>query len=321
VAFNIKGNFMNSQNVYCMSEDTYIPEFFGLKEQTIQLRPGIEIVLGDFHLTQRRNFCFFSSENVCELVFVLSGKFNNRIYSLKEDVAITPLCAALWLTPRLEAQHDCFPDSDIRFVCVRIKRQLLSEIVGEYLRQVPEDFRLVLENKKDCLYCRFSRMTIPMQSAARQVFECPYEGVMKKLFLEGKALELISHLMEYHFGGKGKKGDTIPAQDKKLIEYARDILVENMEEPLSLSELARNSGINETKLTRGFRKVYGTSVFGYLRDFRLEKARMLIETGDMNVTEVAYAVGYSSPSHFTRIFTKAYDTNPRQYLNGFRHPM
>jgi AraC-like DNA-binding protein len=64
-----------------------------------------------------------------------------------------------------------------------------------------------------------------------------------------------------------------------------------MEAPLSLPELAGYAGINETKLKRGFRKVYGTSVFGYLRNQRLDKARILLETGDMNVSEVAYSVG------------------------------
>jgi AraC-like DNA-binding protein len=142
---------------------------------------------------------------------------------------------------------------------------------------------------------------------------------MKKIFLEGKALELISHLMAYHFGGSAEKKVPLEKREKKQIDLARDILLDHMETPLSLAELARNAGISETKLTRGFRKLYGTSVFGYLRNHRLDKARMLLETGDMNVTEVAYAVGYASPSHFTRTFAKHYGSNPGEYLQGFRH--
>ncbi|MCP4117756.1 MAG: helix-turn-helix transcriptional regulator [Desulfobacteraceae bacterium] len=279
----------------------------------------MQLILGDFHLTEQRNFDFHSSRDVCEFVFVLSGKFQNRLCGLREDVNIAPLSASLWMTPGLEGHHDCFPGADIRFVCVRIQRSLLAELAGEYLGRVPEDFRLVLENKQDRLYYRFSRMTIPMQSAARQIFQCPYPGAMGKIFLEGKALELISHLMAYHFGGTVEKKDPLRKREEKQIELARDILLEHMETPLSLAELARHAGISETKLTRGFRKVYGASVFGYLRNHRLDKARMLLETGDMNVTEVAYAVGFSSPSHFTRTFAGQYGSNPREYLRGFRH--
>ncbi len=310
---------MHTKQPHDFFKNTHLPAYFGPKQETILLRPGMALILGDFYLTKQRLFDFYSSQDVCEFVFVLSGKFQNRLYGLRENVNITPLFAALWLTPRLEGHHDCFPNSGICFVCVRIHRSLLVEIAGEYLRRVPEDFRLVLENKQDRLYYRFSRMTIPMQSAARQIFQCPYLGAMQKIFLEGKALELISHLMAYHFGGSVEEKDPLQKRDKKQIELARDILLEHMEAPLSLAEIARYAGISETTLTRGFRRVYGTSVFGYLRNHRLDKARMLLETGDMNVTEVAYAVGYSSPSHFTRTFAKQYGSNPREYLRGFRH--
>ncbi len=310
---------MHPQQPHYILPNMNLPGFFGPKQQAVLLRPGMELIMGNFHLVKQRSFHFYSSQDVCEFVFVLSGKFQNRLYGLKEDVKITPLFAALWLTPRLEGHHDCFSNTDICFVCVRIHRSLLVEIAGEYLRLVPEEFRLVLECKQDRLYYRFSRMTIPMQVAVRQIFQCPYTGPMEKIFLEGKALELISHLMAYHFGGRVEKKDSLPEREKKQIEFARDFLVEHMETPRSLAELAKHAGISETKLTRGFRKVYGTSVFGYLRNHRLDQARMLLETGDMNVTEIAYFVGYSSPSHFTRTFTKYHGSNPSAYLRGFRH--
>jgi AraC-like DNA-binding protein len=95
--------------------------------------------------------------------------------------------------------------------------------------------------------------------------------------------------------------------------------MERMENPPSLPELARTAGLNETKLKRGFRQLYGTSVFGYLRNQRLDKACMLLASGEMNVTEVPYAVGFSSPSHFTRMFTRHCGVKPKDYLRGFRH--
>ncbi|MFP4567016.1 MAG: helix-turn-helix transcriptional regulator [Spirochaetaceae bacterium] len=60
--------------------------------------------------------------------------------------------------------------------------------------------------------------------------------------------------------------------------------------------------MNCNKLKYGFREVFGTTVFGQLRNLRLEEARHLIEDGDHSVTEAAFAVGYSSLSHFARTF-------------------
>lgn len=71
-------------------------------------------------------------------------------------------------------------------------------------------------------------MTVPMQFAAQQIFQCPYNGDMKKLFLESKTLELISHLMTYHFGPHTGAGTLISENGLKLIKKARDFLVESM---------------------------------------------------------------------------------------------
>ena len=310
---------MQVQQHYRTSENNGIPEFPDQETQIVLLRPGFELIIGDYQVAERVKVNFDSCNNTCEFVFFLSGKIRNWIYGFRKDMEITPLFAALWLTPSLDSYTDYFPGPDVRFVGVRINRLLLAEIAGEYLRQVPEDFRLILENRQERLYYRFSTMTIPMQSAAQQIFNCPYQGGMKKLFLESKALELISHLMAYHFGGTIDKDAGLPGSDLKQIKLARDILLEHMEAPPSLPELAGYAGTNETKLKRGFRKVYGTSVFGYLRNQRLDKARMLLETGDMNVTEVAYSVGYSSPAHFTLAFTKHCGITPKDYLRGFRN--
>lgn len=290
-----------------------VPDYFGEQEQVMVLRDGLALVFGQFCLKKRQVFSFYSSEEVCEFAFVLSGTFQNRFPGRSEDLTITPLSATIWLTPRMPAQHDCGPGSDISFVCVRIRRKLLTEMAGSYLHQAPERFRRILENRENSLFYRLSPMTLPMQAAARQVFACPYQGAMRRLFLEAKALELISHLMEFHFGGTR----VAPPRHTKQIARAHDLLLENMESPPSLSELARQSGINETLLTREFRKQYGTSVFAYLRDQRLKKAQMLLETDERNITEIAYALGYASPSHFTRLFTKAYGIPPREYRNRF----
>lgn len=241
---------MRAQQHYRTSENNGIPEFPDQETQSVLLRPGFDLNIGDYQVAERVKVNFDSRENVCEFCFILSGKIRSWIYGFRKDVEVTPLFAALWLTPRLESYTDFFPGQDVHFLCVRINRSMLAEIAGEYLRQVPEDFRLILENRQERLYYRFSTMTIPMQSAVQQVFNCPYQGGMKKLFLESKALELISHLMAYHFGWAIDKDAGLPGSDLKQIKLARDILLEHMEEPPSLPELAGYAGINETKLKR-----------------------------------------------------------------------
>ena len=114
------------------------------------------------------------------------------------------------------------------------------------------------------------------------------------MFLESRATELLAlqfaqwNLMES--ASPVKQSDyLLRTNDIDRLNCARDILEQRMEEPPSLLELARLVGLNDYKLKQGFRQVFGTTVFGYLREYRLEKARQLLSTDTMSVTEVAFA--------------------------------
>ena len=88
------------------------------------------------------------------------------------------------------------------------------------------------------------------------------------------------------------------------------MLIKDIENPSDLVGLARMAGLSRSKLHHNFRAVYGATPFDYLRDRRLEKARISLDEGDMGVTEVAYSVGYSSLSHFAGVFKQYFGMSP-----------
>jgi transcriptional regulator GlxA family with amidase domain len=65
-------------------------------------------------------------------------------------------------------------------------------------------------------------------------------------------------------------------KDEDNIREAEFLLMNNLETPPSLPELARRVGINKTKLSQGFREIFGTSVFNHIRSLRLERGRELL---------------------------------------------
>jgi len=64
----------------------------------------------------------------------------------------------------------------------------------------------------------------------------------------------------------------------------------------------------------GFKQLYGKSVNQYIRDVRIEMAKVLIETSDLNITEITYAIGINSRSYFSKLFKERYSLSPKQYL-------
>lgn len=79
--------------------------------------------------------------------------------------------------------------------------------------------------------------------------------------------------------------------------------------------LARQVGLNDFKLKLGFRQVFGTTVFGYLHEHRMEQAQLLLQERRMNVEEVARTVGYANRSSFAA-FRKKFGINPKYYTRS-----
>lgn len=104
---------------------------------------------------------------------------------------------------------------------------------------------------------------------------------------------------------------SISATDVTRLQQVKSFLLEHYLEPsLSLGLLCRRFGLNEFKLKKGFKQLFGHTVFGYVQEMRMKTARQILAEGKMNVNEVADHLGYSSPNHFSTAFKKMYGIPP-----------
>ncbi len=151
------------------------------------------------------------------------------------------------------------------------------------------------------------------------MMHCRYSGDVKKIYLEGKALELIAVFMDEVISENGKYG-AVPALSSADIEAlgnARRILDGNIVSPPTISELARLVYLNEYKLKAGFRELFGMPIHAYIIDKRLELARVLITEQRLGVAEAALLVGYSNTNYFTKKFKTKYGIKPSEYRKSF----
>jgi len=108
----------------------------------------------------------------------------------------------------------------------------------------------------------------------------------------------------------------LKSEDLERIYYAKELLVARLKHPPSLIELARLVGMNDYKLKVGFRQAFGTTVFGYLHEVRMERSRQLLEAGEISVADAARAVGFVNRSHFAITFRKKFGVNPSAYYKS-----
>lgn len=151
----------------------------------------------------------------------------------------------------------------------------------------------------------------------RQMLGDSMPSGLKSIFLESKTLELL-YLLADQCGGESNEALEISKADKRCLREARSILNANLVDPPSLAELSRQCGLNEYKLKKNFKALYGTTVYGHVNEQRMELAREFLAEGRMNVNEAGWAVGYSNVSHFIAAFRKRFGISPGAFKREAR---
>lgn len=105
---------------------------------------------------------------------------------------------------------------------------------------------------------------------------------------------------------------------RRLALLTRDYLETAYLEPLSISRIAAEVGASASHMQRAFRSHFGVTIIGYLQARRLERARTLLLTTDLSITEVAFASGFHDHGYFTRRFTREQGVSPSAYRTAMR---
>ncbi len=102
--------------------------------------------------------------------------------------------------------------------------------------------------------------------------------------------------------------------DREKIINAREILLQHIGEPITIKALSRKVAINECYLKKGFKEIFGTTIFDFYQGQRMEHAKYLLYEKGQSVTEVSLMLGYSSISHFSTAFKKHTGIKPCELL-------
>jgi AraC-like DNA-binding protein len=102
-------------------------------------------------------------------------------------------------------------------------------------------------------------------------------------------------------------------EDEQAVEKAKFYLRENLESSLDMKELVKELPMSYSKFRKLFKEVTGESPNQYHLNLRLDKARELLNTTNLNVTEVAYNLGFESVFYFSKLFKKKNGVSPKSY--------
>lgn len=154
-----------------------------------------------------------------------------------------------------------------------------------------------------------------------QVLNSEYEESLANIFIHAQTQILLLYSMECMLEDKVEaEALTFTCKflsnetDREKVTRARELLLENLGDPITIKELSKKVAMNECYLKKGFKEMFGTTIFDFYQNERMNHARHLLYERGLSVTEVSMMLGYSSISHFSTAFKKQTGLKPCELL-------
>ncbi|WP_111709490.1 AraC family transcriptional regulator [Lutibacter citreus] len=140
---------------------------------------------------------------------------------------------------------------------------------------------------------------------------------LRTVYIKGKVYELLSYYFSSNAETETENCPYIASEETiSKIKQAKEIIIEEMNNPPSLNELAKKVGLNIKKLKTDFKEFYGAPVFTFLLNYKMELAKKLLQEQQLNVNEIALNLGYSNSSHFIAAFKRKFGITPKQFAKS-----
>ncbi|WP_313386496.1 AraC family transcriptional regulator [Chishuiella sp.] len=287
---DLKNTHKSKITEHKLSTDIYIAQIDNFTESTESILKGIDKRYIQFY------FCTKGS---------LTFNFNNGIYkiNLHENKSF------LFYYPTLDIPLSLNINAESKVYIIVLSIQKLHELFAEY--EIQND--LISSMNKEKFY--IERDIFPaLKIVLNQIEQMKLSPQFQNLFLIGKLYELFT----LYFSEIENENEHCPflndEKESKQIKEIKDYLVADYKNPPTIKQLCEKFSISEYHLKEGFKEIYGTTIYGYLLDKKLEYALHKLEEKKQKVKDISFEIGYENPSHFISAFKKKYGVTPKQYI-------
>ncbi|MDZ7923291.1 MAG: AraC family transcriptional regulator [Marinagarivorans sp.] len=240
------------------------------------------------------------------LIFGLSGYTNFKLTSANLKCTVRP--GDVWLI-------NVNDDELLRNTSAKVHTKML--VVKYSMERInaafkdSDEFKLALSRNQ---ILRLGHM-VSVNHWVSRLINNPMSSVTDRLLAEARALELIARWITPNNIDPDEIAGNSENPNREQLNNIINLLVRDLSNPPSLEELALHAGMSHTRLNRQFKKAFGTTVFDWLRSYRLERAMSYLKDDQRSITQIAFQCGFSSASHFAQLFKRRYGCSPIE----FRH--
>lgn len=259
---------------------------------------GLQFVRCDYSLKEKELLMIDIENEALEMHFRLNGLSNIHTSDKSLDVN----SGSNFLTYDSDNRQEVWmhPIEKGSFFEIRIGASHFEKLTEGFPSIAPEGFR------GDC-----PLLTTPeMFAIIAQMDNTHYSGRMKSLFYEAKMTELF--LLQFQQTQKTLTPNyfSYKQADKDKIYDVKYLIEKDINDFITVSHLAQLTGINKRKLMQGFKELFGTTIYAYILDLKMQASKRMLLDENKYVNEVADLIGYKNPQHFIAAFKKKFGFSP-----------
>lgn len=274
---------------------------------------GIELFYNDMHIAycnQKQS----TAKNVIEINHCREGRYecsfgeNSCCYMAEGDLSIGALTR--------KKSYSSFPLSHYHGITIIIN---MDGIIPE-VRSIMEMLGIELE-KIHTYICKANRCCIMRANPSiEHIFSELYfvREQRKSGYMKIKILELLLFLSDLDTRQEVIQTEYYNQKQVSLIKEIADFITADITKHYTIEQLAEKYNISPTALKKCFRGVYGSSVYAYLRMYRLQTAGRLLKETALRITEIAEKTGYDNPNKLSSAFKQIYGVSPTDFRKGVR---
>ncbi|MBU9219781.1 helix-turn-helix transcriptional regulator [Burkholderia multivorans] len=196
-------------------------------------------------------------------------------------------------------------------------RRLSLAMSGEWLGHLQAASCGALPKQLDAmlsahLAIRFWQPTPRATALAEQIVRPPaYQPMLQAIYLESRVLELLAEAFAPLETDAVQTVDApLGSRDYRRMAELRAFLASDAAQELSIDDIARHAGMSVNAMQRQFRAAYGTTVFDFVREQRLQRARLALERDAVSVKQAAALAGYTSAANFATAYKRRFGVTP-----------
>lgn len=270
--------------------------------------PGIELTYNDFNMGDCFNNCYIQKD-IMEINHCSQGRFETElpdgsfVYLKEGDFSVNMLGSP--------TKNSCFPLE--RYYGISVVIDLAA--AQTFSIQLMQDIAIDLYKLRDRLcggdQCFIMRATASINHIFSELYRVPDE--IKGEYFKLKVLELFLFLSAVDVSQAQQEPQYFNRIQVERVKQIKAYLISHLDQHYSLKELSQKFDISLTAMKTCFKGVYGTTIFSFIRGYRMQVAAEMLLKGKDSVTEIAGRVGYSNASKFAAAFKKELAMSPTQY--------